>query len=177
MLSPLKRHPESAGGHALRVQADAVRRSGVLSLRYVVAGPVSSVSVPPPGPPERADELWRHTCFEAFLQAEDGAYYEFNLAPSRRWAAYRFTGYRDGMAVAENMITPVIASRTGGGQFELRAPLYLDGLEGLAGEAPLRLALSAVLEETGGARSYWALAHPPGKPDFHHPDSFVLELP
>ena len=25
--------------------------------------------------------------------------------------------------------------------------------------------------------SYWALAHPPGKPDFHHPDCFALELP
>lgn len=38
-------------------------------------------------------------------------------------------------------------------------------------------AITAVIEETDGTKSYWALAHPAGKPDFHHPDGFVLELP
>jgi hypothetical protein len=33
-----------------------------------------------------------------------------------------------------------------------------------------------VVEEKDGLLSYWALNHPPGKPDFHHPDAFVLEL-
>jgi len=36
---------------------------------------------------------------------------------------------------------------------------------------------STTFEETNGRLSYWALAHPPGKPDFHHPDCFALELP
>ena len=44
-------------------------------------------------------------------------------------------------------------------------------------DAPLRLGLSAVIEETDGTKSYWALAHPPGKPDFHHKDCFALTLP
>ena len=39
-----------------------------------------------------------------------------------------------------------------------------------------KLALSAVIEELDGTKSYWALAHPPGKPDFHHPDCFALTL-
>jgi hypothetical protein len=39
------------------------------------------------------------------------------------------------------------------------------------------LALSAVIETLDGAKSYWALAHPPGKPDFHHADCFAIELP
>jgi hypothetical protein len=34
-----------------------------------------------------------------------------------------------------------------------------------------------VIEETNGRKSYWALAHPPGKPDFHHSDCFALGLP
>src|SRR3546814_9971873 len=41
---------------------------------------------------------------------------------------------------------------------------------------PVRVALSAVIEETDGTKSYWALRHPPGKPDFHHPDCFALAL-
>ena len=40
-----------------------------------------------------------------------------------------------------------------------------------------RLGLTAVVEETGGRISYWALAHPAGRPDFHRADCFVLELP
>ena len=39
------------------------------------------------------------------------------------------------------------------------------------------IALSAVIEETDGTKSYWALRHPPGPPDFHHPDCFALRIP
>lgn len=40
-----------------------------------------------------------------------------------------------------------------------------------------KIGLSAVIEETDGTKSYWALAHPDGPPDFHDPACFVLELP
>lgn len=52
-------------------------------------------------------------------------------------------------------------------------------LEGpaFAGPGDWMAAISAVIEEADGTKSYWALAHPPGKPDFHHPDGFVLALP
>jgi hypothetical protein len=55
--------------------------------------------------------------------------------------------------------------------------LALDGMSSLPRDAPWRLGLSAVIEETSGRKSYWALAHPPGKPDFHHADCFAYELP
>ena len=42
--------------------------------------------------------------------------------------------------------------------------------------APLLIALSAVVEQSNGSLSYWALKHPPGRPDFHHADGYVLEL-
>ena len=41
----------------------------------------------------------------------------------------------------------------------------------------LRMGLSAVIEEEGGVFSYWALAHPPGAPDFHHAACFAARLP
>ena len=49
-------------------------------------------------------------------------------------------------------------------------PALSDGRTWIAG-------ICAVIEETDGTKSYWALAHPPGAPDFHHPDCFTLELP
>ena len=64
--------------------------------------------------------------------------------------------------------------RPGAEAFELRAVLDLGEL--MAPNAAWRVGLSAVVEDAGGV-SYWALTHPAGKPDFHHPDCFALELP
>jgi hypothetical protein len=40
-----------------------------------------------------------------------------------------------------------------------------------------QLGLSAVLEEKDGTKSYWALAHPGEKPDFHDAGCFAAHLP
>ena len=40
----------------------------------------------------------------------------------------------------------------------------------------IAVGISAVMEEQDGTNSYWALRHPPGKPDFHHREAFALEL-
>ena len=63
----------------------------------------------------------------------------------------------------------------GAGLFYLRARLALARLPDLAGS--WRLGLAAVIEEANGRISYWALAHPPGRADFHQTDGFALELP
>ncbi len=60
---------------------------------------------------------------------------------------------------------------------ERGAALYILRIEpGIYPDRGSRLALSAVIEELDGTKSYWALRHPPGKPDFHHPDCFQLTL-
>lgn len=119
----------------------------------------------------RRDGLWRHTCFEVFAQLEDGCYAEFNISPSGEWAAYSFTGYREGMENLEGRVRLHRAERAGAA-FDVEAILDWP-------KAPFiqRIGMSAVIEDTDGAISWWALAHPSDKPDFHHPDSFVLELP
>jgi hypothetical protein len=144
-----------------------------LSLLYrLTAGP--GLVIPPPGPAARTDGLWKHTCFEAFLRVPGAAgYVELNLSPSGEWAAYRFEAYRDGMAAAD-IAAPQIAWTATDGGYELSADL--DAIPDLAGR-PWRLGLSAVIEETAGRSSYWALAHPPGRADFHHDDGFALDLP
>lgn len=179
MRRTLKLHPDSrcAAGAGIAVEV-ARSRSGNLTLQYVLTGRMSELSIPPLAAPRRADELWRHTCFEAFLRApSEQAYYEFNFAPSGQWAAYRFTGYRTGMSVAHECAAPQIEVHADPSYCEVRVLLDLDRLSGLPRHAPWRLALAAVIEDSRGGRSYWALAHPPGKPDFHHPDCFVHELP
>jgi hypothetical protein len=126
----------------------------------------------------RTAELWRHTCFEALVGASRGAtYYEFNFAPSMRWAAYRFSDHRSGMQVASAISAPRVEVQSNGKCCKLQASLELDRLSILPSDAVWRLGLSVVIEEMSGRKSYWALAHPPGKADFHHSDCFAHELP
>ena len=179
MLQALRIHPDSRSAAVTGIEVEVSRqRSGVLALRFIVSGNVSDLKLPPIDAPKRTDELWRHTCFETFVRAAlGGVYYEFNFAPSTQWALYRFTGYRGGMSVASAIKSARLAVRSTGTQYELRASLELGGLRDLAMDASWRVGVSAVIEEMSGTKSYWALTHPPGKADFHHSDSFSLELP
>ncbi len=175
----LRLHPDSRCTAVIRIGAEIARpRAGRLLLRYVVSGKIADLHLAPAVAAKRADGLWRHTCFEAFVRPASGpVYYEFNLAPSTQWAAYRFDDYRAGTSIVREIGAPRIETRSDGGSYTLQASLSLDRVPDLADDTAWRIGLSAVIEDTGGALSYWALAHPPGKADFHHSDCFALELP
>jgi hypothetical protein len=171
MRLALKLHPDSPRASHV-VEVEVARAGAELALTYFVSGETRDIVLPEPAPPTRRDELWRRTCFEAFARPHPGeAYFEFNLAPSGEWAAYRFEGYRQGMCAPEDIAAPAVETRRAPGRFELAARIALPF------PGPARLGLSAVIETANGARSCWALAHPPGKPDFHHARAFVLDLP
>ena len=175
MRVSLTPHPETPGPDlSITVEVGRPRRSS-LELRYVVTGDISRLVVPGWVKRSRADELWRTTCFEAFIRTDDGAYFEFNLSPSGRWAAYRFSDYRDGMTPDEGAELRDAVRHADGARLEYSAILDLDR-SGLPVDRPWRVGLSTVIEDIDGGISWWALAHPSDKPDFHHPDSFVLEI-
>jgi len=125
----------------------------------------------------RADGLWNHTCIEAFLRLPgEPGYHEINLAPSGDWQIYRFREYRELLPLPDIRVPPCIAIERSHTAFVLEARLDLVQLDPRYGSEPLQLALAAVLEEQDGRLSYWALAHPDGAPDFHHPDAFRIRL-
>lgn len=168
MRLPLIPHPTSSHD-GLTLEVEARRAGRVLSLEYGLAGPVETVRQPAPASRVRTDGLWRTTCFEVFVKTAAG-YAEFNLSPSGAWAAYTFDGYRDAMRALE-VPAPFIVTRMAQGRFVLTADVTLpQDATGVVG-------LAAVIERLDGSIAYWALAHPSDKPDFHHPDSFALELP
>lgn len=122
-------------------------------------GDVSRLVIPPPASPERTDGLWRTSCFELFVGGEGGTYREFNFSPSSAWAAYRFDGYRAGMAEAEARIS--IETSMTAKRYELVARVDADF------PIPVPVGLTAVIEETDGAIRYWSASFAPGKADFH----------
>ena len=173
----LLRHAQSTAAPAIEIGVEFTRDASVLVLTYTLQGNIAAVAVPDEAPAARADGLWQHTCFEAFLRsAQSENYWEFNLSPSREWAAYRFTAYREGMAPERAVIDPHIEVQRERSELGLSAAVDLSGIEALAANSDWRVGLSAVIENQNGGKSYWALAHPDGKPDFHHPDSLVLVL-
>ena len=177
MRQLLKPHPDSRCMATAHVEVEVTRpHVDSLVLSYIVTGKVNDIRMPPVTETARGDSLWRHTCFEVFLRASSGLeYYEFNFAPSTHWAAYRFSSYRTGMRIATEISAPQIAVQSSLERYTLQASLELDQLLFPRG-AMLRLGLSAVIEENSGHRSYWALAHPTGKADFHHSDCFTMKL-
>lgn len=174
LLAP---HPASqcGGVREIAVCLDASPEGG-LTLRFQLSGDLESLQLPDPRPSVRTDGLWRHTCFEAFIgQAAGSEYWEYNFSPSGAWAAYRFAAYREGMAPLMRGKPPVLHREETADSLLLIASLDLSWMN-LSAPKPLRLGLAAVIEDRARSLSWWALAHPGEKPDFHHPDSFVVEL-
>src|SRR4029079_12434460 len=174
----LRLHPDSRCCAAAHVEVEVARpHADRLALSYLVTGNMSDIRMPPVMASERGDELWRHTCFEAFVRASsDVGYYEFNFAPSTQWAAYRFSSYRSGMCAAAEVSAPPIETQSSPDRYTMQVSLELNGLPELPRTALWRLGLSAVIGDTSRRMAYWALGHTPGKPDFHHADCFAHEL-
>ncbi len=168
-------HPSEPPDAVRAVEARLLRSAdGTLAITYSVEGDLSRVRLPSPGPARRTDGLWRHTCFELFVATDPGpAYLELNFSPSGEWAGYSFSAYRAHMAVADGTRTPAIAVAADEDRLTVDAAVRL---ERLRGDAPARVALAAVIEASSGSLSHWALEHPPGKPDFHHPRGFALQI-
>ena len=149
----------------------------LLSLLFRLHAPTAALHVPAPRPARRADGLWQHTCFEAFIRARDAqAYHEFNCSTSGEWAAYRFASRRAGMQPAQRMAAPRIGVLRGSDMLDVNVDLDLARLDDFATATQLELGLAAVIEHTDGQRSYWALQHGAAQPDFHDPVTFIMRL-
>lgn len=176
MRHALLPHPSTPCPQVRALTVEIVRNwREILSLRFAIDGDAAAIAFPRKTFSRRTNELWKHTCFEAFI-ADDAGYHEFNFAPSTEWAAYSFDGYRENMRDAE-IGTQLIHFRNDERGPVMTAEVDLTPLSTLIARDVWRMNLTAVIETTDGAKSYFALAHPPGRPDFHHAAGFVLDLP
>lgn len=175
---PLICHPATPSRSVWAFDVRAIRLGAeALSLHYNLRGTMDALRIPEPAVPARRDRLWEHTCLEVFIGvAGSTGYCEFNFSPSSDWAAYRFGAYREGMVVAPIAHPPRVTVRKAPERLDL--DVVIEGVDALFTEQKggLKLGVSAVVEESTGALSYWALWHPSAAPDFHHAEGFVLML-
>jgi len=169
-------HPfpgQDSNGFSLR--GAIARTNQTITLSFLLQGKLDDIVLPAATEQTRCDNLWQATCFEIFW-AEEGKknYWELNLAPNGAWNVYAFTDYRTGMRQEDGVAAPAIKTTRTPESFSLTAELDIAPLH--ANNAPLRVGVSAVLAHRDTRLSYWALAHPEAKPDFHAPQSFLLRL-
>lgn len=172
-FATLVRHPSSSAAPAIRIEAAALLLAAeTVSFRYRVSGDLGRIRLPSERTGLRTHHLWRHTCFEAFVSAlGETGYVELNFSPAAAWAAYSFESYRTGMKPLDGVEPPAIECRTDGTTLTLDGtvrlgPPYVDAAVGL----------SAVIEDIDGNVSYWALAHPRARPDFHDAAAWTGKL-
>jgi len=160
-MQPLMLHVACDLGPIRFVTAEIRATEGGCEAEFRLDGYLPAIVIPAPEEAERRDNLWQTTCFEIFWQPLGGAAYrEFNLSPSGCWAAYDFDSFRTGMRDAPVEVVAITCSHDDAG-LVLTARIAADLAD------PAQVALNAVIEHADGGKQYWALAFPPGKPEFH----------
>jgi len=150
-----------------------------LTLEYICSGDLLELLIPhEKESTSRLDNLWEHTCFEAFMTQNKGPeYWELNFSPSGDWNFYRFDDHRKGQSLEEKITNISSQIKTKTDQlFEAKVVLDLSAVFPGKSLSGIQLGLTAVIEELDHSKSYWALSHCGKQPDFHIRDSFTFSL-
>jgi hypothetical protein len=172
----LKPFPGEAPPFPLEITGAITRHTHILALHYELRGDLNALALPQPADrPARRDGLWQETCCEFFLAPENFSHYwEFNLSPAGLWNVYGFEAYRQGMheeATLTALPFTVIKEPT---SLFLTLEVEISGL--IPPDQPLDIAIAAVIKARDGTLTYWSLAHPGPRPDFHRRDGFIIKL-
>jgi hypothetical protein len=169
-------HRSSAAHGVLAIVARAeLEERSTMRFSYRLTGDLLRLAIPHRCHSQRAERLWEHTCFGAFIAPDPGVrYFELNFSPSTQWAAYEFDSYRQGVRPVALAKPPAIVVANAVDELSVTASVELGGLL----DAPLawRIGLTAVVEDRAGGRAYFALEHPREKPDFHDAAGFTALL-
>ena len=164
---------------ALQITGSIERHSNALSISYSLSGRMDELILPAPADARlRKNNLWEEACFEFFLGVKGSErYWEFNLSPSGHWNVYRFKSYRQGMQEEPAFKSLPFSVQLCSNSLLLSLGLELDKvIPPGQGSEVLQVAISAVIKIIDGKTTYWALAHPGPKADFHRRDGFIIEL-
>ena len=154
-----------------------------IDLCFEITGDVSQIDFESTkSSPQRMDNLWQKTCFEVFIKSDNSAsYWEYNMSPSKDWAIYGFTDYREGKFDELSIEDLPIQTMQQETLFTLqcfivfpRALLNEKLNENL--HKKLKIGLSTVIQNSNGDIYYYALHHSKMEADFHDERSFTIEV-
>lgn len=129
----------------------------------------------------RLNLLWQKTCFEMFFRcSQRSEYYEININELGEWNVYHFHNYRNPAPPQPEPNAQLInfvfdQNRFELNKFEISAEIQIKDFFKKQKADDLELNLTAIIKQSDGTTSYWAVQHAQSQPDFHHQESFILK--
>lgn len=158
----------------IEITGAIARESNQLRVTYQLTG-ASQIIIPESVPnPKRQYDLWEHTCMELFIQPQGTSYWEFNLSPAGHWNVFRLPDYRQN--IGEELTYDALPFTLSRQADSLQIDLAIELDKITAPEQKLKVGITSVIEDRDSRLSYWALNHPGKEADFHHRDSFAIDL-
>lgn len=167
----------------IRIQANIewVQKSILLSFEIydpsnIILNPLSEELKP-----SRRNELWKHTCFEAFLKLPQTThYFEINQNQSKDWNVYEFSEYRTGMQESKHLMLMQLSTQKSEPQHKTKIISEYQWSQNFLSQnnfETLQVGLCAVIESVHQTIDYYGITHSnKDQPDFHHFNSYKYTL-
>ena len=168
----LKNH--NTKNEKIKLYATIELKKEKLKLDYEIIGDISLYIFPKQTQQQRANELWKATCFELFMNNYSSTkYYEINISPSTQWNSYQFTSYKKEMIESHIFSTPTIRSQQQNNGYNLS--FEMDFTESIF-EKKLLINCAVILLDNKGVRYFYSINRRKELPDFHDREYFELLL-
>ena len=120
---------------------------------------------------QRANELWKATCFELFLaNSQKEEYYEINFSSSLAWNFYYLKNYRAEVQELKLLHEPKIEVYYHADELHIDFELET---EILATENFDLYNVASICLTKDKLRTFWSVKHKKDVPDFHNRDNFL----
>ena len=100
--------------------------------------------------------------------------WDFKVSPNHDWIVSRFEKNREGSQQENDVKTVSYSMLSTPKALHTLLKIDLDKLH--LSDQILDVGVSAITRRENNRLAHWALTHPSKKPDFHHPDSFALQV-
>ena len=140
-----------------------------VKVEYKITGELNNYIFEQPSKQQRANELWKATCFELFIAPkEELNYWELNISPSTKWNLYAFDNYKEHMREEKNISIPNIKITQKEDTYLISCELNL-GMEGFSPEQS-NFNLTVILLDKNHVRHFYSINRKDGIVDFHNRD-------
>lgn len=165
---PLKCHNQEKND--IEVHTTIELQHNKFKIEYEITADLSPYNFPKKSKQQRADELWRDTCFELFItNRSSDEYYEINTSPSTKWNAYHFQNYKEDMSESDVFSVPSIISQKLDNRYSFSFEMAFQ--EDIF-EKELLVNLAIILLDRDCVRHFYSIHRREGSPDFHDRDGF-----
>ncbi|CAA6816502.1 MAG: Unknown protein [uncultured Sulfurovum sp.] len=159
------------GNQNLSIETSIYLTATSMQITFIIKGALETYVFPQKSQPQRANELWKSTCFELFLgNSQKEAYYELNFSSSLAWNFYYLRSYRAELQELKLLSEPKISVKENEEVFKIVFELETETFSFKDFDS---YNVASVLLTKEHECTFWSLKAFTDVPDFHHQDNFL----